>query len=233
VDRSGVPVLVALADADADGALLRLLDHAAWIGRHFDLLARAHPGGGLAPGRSPRCFLVAPAIAPAFLERLPLLSIEVVPYVARPAASLGPGAFFVERAAALFGLEDAGAGAAAEALEIEPRDAAGGGAPGAAAFGPADGAEAAPPDVVEHGPPDAAPGPDAIDATDLLSGAPLDDDGSRRPAAPAPEVTDAELLTALPDEPLPAEPFETLTGEELAEFERFERLRREGGGRTP
>jgi hypothetical protein len=206
---------------------------------------------------------VAPAITPAILERLPLLAVEVVPYVARPAAVFGPGAFFIERAAALFGLEEA---AGADPPDFEaigpPGDAAAGALddldlepPGDAIIGaPRDGrieppeddaaiatAGAAPIDRTtpgEAGPalrrrPAADAGLGPIDATDLLSGEMLDDPDRGRPPdpTPAPAVTDADLLAVLPDEPLFAEPFETLTGEEMAEFERFERHRRESGGR--
>lgn len=221
-DARGAPVLVLLSDGDSDAALVRLLDQSAWVRTRLVLFARAFPGAGLVPGLPARGFLVAPAFSPAFFDRLPLLGMEVVPCIARGAASLPPGAVFLERAAAL--LE---AGAVTTAWRT----------PEPAAWPAADPTAWPATEVPPDPPAEAARGAAAAPPADT---AVAGGDGEAEVLPPLDPVFDADAVPVLPPEPpigfageiRPAEPFETLTAEELEEFDRFEQIRRGGDGRS-
>jgi hypothetical protein len=197
LDRDGALALVAVAGDDAEEALERLLDQYLWASTQRALLARLYGESGLGSDGPFRCLLLSPSFSHAFLQRLSLLAIEVTPYLARRVQSRGEAHVWIEPAAAIFGFsgrpgEGNGRGQARPA-EDNGRERPAGGAP-----------------VIER-----------RDAS-----ASSDDEGAELAADPLePAGDDFQLFDAFPsllDDPRPAEPLETLTPEELEEFQRFE-----------
>lgn len=217
-------MVVAVSGGDPEAALRRLLDQSLWIDSRLDLLSRAFPAGGLAPGRAIRCFLAAPSFGAAFLRRLSRLSIEVVPCIARTAPSLGPGEIFFERASSLFGPEEDSRTEPAVITPAPVREGTAAAAPEPWKPMAPTTADEATEDIFDLGeidtslPLEAAFAADAVLTTDAVFA--MD------------AVPGAAGVPGLPEDPRPAEPFETLTPEELAEFDRFERFRRGGDGRS-
>ncbi|MBI4168771.1 MAG: hypothetical protein HY510_02395 [Acidobacteria bacterium] len=201
LDRDGALALVAVAADDAGEALARLLDQYVWASSQRALLARLYGAGGLDSDGPLRCLILAPSFSHAFLQRLSLLAIEVTPYLARRVQFRGEVHIWIEPAAAIFGLP--GRGGSGNGRE-DPRRAESGGS--AVLVDRFPGAERP-----------AAPGP----KEEVAAPEPV-------PAGPAGD--DFQLFDAFPsllDDPRPAEPLETLTPEELEEFQRFEQTREE------
>ena len=189
--------LVIVAVADdPDAALGRLLDQYLWGSAERDLLARAFPRAGAASQRPIRCLLVAPSFHTAFLHRLGLLTVMVEPFVARPIPATDPAAYLVEPAAAIYGTS---AGAVTVPL-VEPT------------------AESWP-FALDRGPD--SPLRPIGDDDPVLRDLGLHDGGIT--------VQDLDRAAAytppsLPEGPMPVT--ESLTAEEMEEFERFDRGRR-------
>jgi hypothetical protein len=220
VDRAGGLVIVALASADLDQALLRILDLHVWSTDQRDLLGRLYAGHSVAVDRPVRFLLLAPAFTHAFLRRLALLPIDVTPLLAREVAFADGARIAIEPAAPLFGLA-------------------------AGSPGKSNGREAqAPPSSARPFWPDEVLPPEAADEKSL---SPEPEVEAAEPAWP--DAPDDRFPWELPDDPLPlsedsappadtAPPaardsaFETLTAEELQEFARFEKQRRERNGRS-
>lgn len=229
VDRGGSLVLVAVADRDAESALARLLDRYLWVGDHLELLARAAAGAGLDPARPARCLLLSPSFDPAFLLRLTLLSVEVTPFVACRARSAGETAWFIEPASRIFGIppqrRDAGR-ETAHAPGAEPREAP----PGIEV----ESTPAARPDAADDWLTiaDGMPADDRLPAFDADAPGSGDAQVAGAPGAPAPAgITRVFDADPVPDAVRSATPFEPLSVEEMEEFERFDRERRDVGRR--
>ena len=218
--------MVVVTSDDLDAALGRLLDGFVWAADQSELLARLYHERGVRSDRKVRGFLLASSFNHAFLRRLSLLSVEVVPCLAREIA-IGEDKHraVIESAAALFGLEPV-----ARPVDRQP-------------FWP-DGV-LPPEEVVTH-----RAIPAVTDAVETPEAETLTDDPALEEDMPWPstseerfpwEVDGGPQETAssghngdgiddiLLEDPTPAAPFETLTVEEMAEFERFERQRRERG----
>ena len=206
VDRHGALTLMAVAAPSPDAALLRLLDGYRWATDQYALLSRAYsldpdgPRAGTTPGPDIRLLLLAPGFTHIFLRRLPLLTIPITPLLARQVPLPGGSRLLVEPAGPLFGLQ------------------------------------VAHPPAREEVPPAAAPQPlettlaDRDMADVLPAESPLEE--AERIACetlghlPPVDVPVGSVLT-----PADRELFtETLTAEELEEFERFEHQRRGGDG---
>lgn len=187
---------MAVAGDDAEEALGRLLDQYLWASTQRALLARLYGASGLGSDGPFRCLLLSPSFNAAFLQRLSLLAIEVTPYLARRVKSGGEAHLWVEPAAAIFGLSgrDGGGNGRVDARRAE--------------------------DNGQERPAAEESGTERRTATEAMNE--VED-----PAADtiAPEGDDFQLFDAFPsllDDPRPAEPLETLTPEELEEFQRFE-----------
>ncbi len=206
VDRHGVLTLMTVAARSPDAALLRLLDGYLWAIDRYALLTRAYaldpdgPRAGTAPGPDIRLLLLAPGFTHVFLRRLPLLTIPITPLLARRVPSRGGSRLLVEPAAPLFG------------LQVDP------------------------PPARESVPPATAPQPLETrladhDMADVLPAESPHEEAERIACEtlghlPPVDVPVASVLT-----PADRELFtETLTAEEMEEFERFEQQRRGDGG---
>jgi len=104
IDRSGALVLLHVAPQDADRGLLRLLDQYSWALDQRRLLDRVYAGRGLVAGRPIRCLILARGFTHQFLSRLPLLTMEVTPYLVRLCGAGSGGHLTMEPAAPTFGL---------------------------------------------------------------------------------------------------------------------------------
>jgi hypothetical protein len=206
VDRHGVLTLMAVAARSLDAALFRLLDGYRWAADQYAILTRAYavdpvgPRAGATPGPDIRLLLLAPGFTHIFLRRLSLLTIPITPLLARQVPLHGGSRLLVEPAGPLFGLQ------------------------------------VAHPPVREEVPPAATPQPFESNLADrdmadvLPAESPLEE--AERIACetlgqlPPVDVPVASALT-----PADRELFtETLTSEEMEEFERFEHQRRGGDG---
>jgi len=200
-DSAGSLTLIALCADAPDAALLRLVDAYGWATEQRDLLGRLYAAGGMVAGRPLRCLLLASSFTHAFLRRLGFLSIAVSPYVVLARATRGEATVRVEPAAPIFGLPSG-----ALAAEAEPYARAGGAR-----------------DAAPTGSTQRADEP-ALDAEVLDAASPL-------PEAPAPDDESDDVFADLPElqDPgaAPSPPFEVLTTEEMEEFERFDRQRRD------
>jgi hypothetical protein len=229
LDRAGALVLIAISANDPGNSLLRLLDQYLWIIEQRQLLERIYFASGPAPSLPVRCLLLAPGFTHAFLRRLSMLSVDVSPYLARRAPARN-GPWLVEPAAPLFGYGLAESSAEADVPSPAIPEATGDAAerPSLIAFEDApprmDSLAAVPEPARES---EALPGtPPASEALHGLTSA-----GEGLHGLPPA----SESLPGLPviSEAEPGEPFETLTADELEEFERFDRQRREGQRRSP
>lgn len=197
LDRDGALALVAVAADDAEEALGRLLDQYVWASTQRALLTRLYGPSGLGSEGPFRCLLLSPSFNSAFLQRLSLLAIEVTPYLARRVQSGGEAHLWIEPAAAIFGFSG--------------RDSGGNGRGRARRRSEDNGQDQ----------------PAAAEPVTERSSAPDARDEVEEPVVEtlAPEGDDFQLFDAFPsllDDPRPAEPLETLTPEELEEFQRFE-----------
>ena len=206
VDRHGVLTLLAVAATTPDDALLRLLDGYRWASDQYSLLTRAcslHRGGSLdGAGFRPdiRLLLLAPGFTHRFLYRLPLLTVPITPLLARRVSLGGDSRLLIEPAAALFGLR----AAAMPAWEESPPPAA------PRSF---DG------HFVDRALDGVLPAETPLEEAERAARESLDDLRSIDvPFASVLTPADRELFT------------ETLTSEELDEFEQFEHQRRGGDG---
>ena len=223
-DKSGRLAIIAVSNGDPDAALARLLDAHIWAADQKDLLGRMYSDRGVKDDRPARGFLLASSFTHAFLRRLSLVSVEVIPCLARDVSD-GNGARLtvIEPAAPIFGLDAVGGRAPEDTDHRQPfwpegvlpseRPAARNEISSASEPASADeaGARAAEPAPLED-----MPWPDA-------------------PEERFPWELDADSpgATALPEGPAPPGTFESLTADELDEFDRFERQRRERGNRSP
>jgi len=239
VDPSGSLAIVAVADGDAEAALVRLLDGHLWAADQRDLLGRLYAERGVDGDRPARGFLLAPAFTHAFLRRLSLLSVQVVPCLARAGGGDGAVTTIVEPAARIFGLETA-------AAQPGPED----GGDGRQPFWPEGilpSEEPSPRRSVRWMQPAeeqmvSDPTPPPARAEDPLEPMPWPDSPEERfpweMEEGYPGSVQATGEVALPGRaPVAAEApgdgvFETLTTEEMEEFERFERQRLERGRRS-
>ena len=237
VDPSGSLAIVAVADGDAEAALLRLLDGHLWAADQRDLLGRLYAERGVDGHLPPRGFLLAPAFTHAFLRRLSLLSIQVVPCLARAVGGDGVVTTIIEPAARIFGLE-------VQAGQDAPED----GRDDRQPFWP-EGVLPTdePPRLAVRSvlPPEEPMASDPIlpeRADDPLEPMPWPDSPEERfpweleEGYPGSVQAGGEVaLTGrapVAAEPAPDVAFETLTTAELEEFERFERQRLERGRRS-
>ena len=236
VDGSGSLALVVIARESPEEALARLLDGHLWAADQRDLIGRLYAGRGVDGDREARGFLLASSFTHGFLRRLSLLTAPVTPFLARVVGGGdGSGRAIVEPAAPLFGFAvvegraPSGAGPNDRqpfwpegVLPSDETDSRGAG-PVAAGTAAAPGIPAwteVPGQAQEMPWPDA---PEARFPWEIVDGAPEDAAANEGPpAAPLPP----------PDDQGPAGQFETLTIEEMDEFERFERQRLERGGRS-
>ncbi len=217
-DRAGSMVLAAIAGIPSDDALLRLIDQFSWVLDQRDLLERLYASEGVRSDRPIRALLIAPAISPAFLRRLSFLNFNVTAYLARTLSVRGEATLVVEPAAPLFDSTPHPAMAKETGAVRRGRE------------------------------------PALITRTHLeienaqWSGAEpaVDSPGTARDMVfPLPEIApeensdpadrsewDTDSVESSPN-PEPAGALETLTAEELEEFARFDRMRRERGEETP
>jgi hypothetical protein len=227
VDQSGSLALIVIASSDAEAALPRLLEAHLWAADQSYLLGRLYAGRGVASDGPAHGFLLAPSFTHAFLRRLSLLSVRVTPFLARDVAG-GDGSrrAIVEAASPVFGLVTAEEPGPAEAGRGDrhafwPDGVLPSNDPAAHAARPVPADPGNPPgapSLIEFAEPaDEMPWPDAPDER-----FPWDTAEPGPSPAPAPPE----------DEPVPGSTFETLTREELDEFERFERQRLERGRRS-
>ena len=209
LDRAGALALLGVARGDTDRALLELLDQRIWAAEQIDLLRRLYSGSGLVADRPIRCLLVAPSFSLPFLRRLSILSVPITPLVARAVPAGAEGIFF-EPVGGILGLDD-------ERPRVKDhRDP--GRAPVAAFDGPVDHRDAQRRRVDGRSTPEGAE-----DRPVVVTGEIVTESGEEGPilgadGRPDPLFQEQEVLE--PD------PFETLTTEELAEFERFDTHRR-------
>lgn len=223
LDRAGGLVIVSIAPADLDQALLRILDLHAWSTDQRDLLGRLCAGHGMKADRPVRFLLLAPGFTHAFLRRLALLPMDVTPLLAREVAFEDGARIAIEAAAPLFG-PAANAPARSSAREAQVPTPAG------RPFWPdevlpaedGDGKTLSLEPALEAGDPAWPVSPDDRFPWDMpVDPLPLPADPPADP--PAPEAAPEAALD-------PA--FETLTAEEMQEFARFEKQRRERNGRS-
>ena len=227
VDPSGSLAIVVIAGGNQEAALARLLDGHLWAADQRDLLGRLYAERGVDGDRPALGFLVSPSFTHTFLRRLSLLSVQVTPCLAREVdAGDGDRRAIVEPALRLFGLDT-----------VE--------APARTGAGP-DGGQPFWPEGVLPSDEEASPGirPVVADAEDS-SGTPTTTAAPEQPEEmPWPDAPEERFPWELGEEgPSPASPpqadgpappgtFETLTIEELQEFERFERQRLDRGRRS-
>ena len=229
VDRSGSLAMVVIATGDPEAALARVLDAHLWAADQRDLLGRLYADRGVDGDRPARGFLLAPSFTHAFLRRLSLLSVQVTPCLARDGdAGDGECRAIIEPAATLFGLDTVDTRAQTEA-----------GRDGRQPFWPEE--------VLLSGETEPMPRgirPVPADAEDA-SGTPAPtmgaEQGADMPWPDAPEERFPWEMDEAGPQPAPAVAndeaalsgtFETLTIEELEEFESFERQRPDRGRRS-
>jgi hypothetical protein len=257
VDRAGSLVIISITPPDIDRAIARILDLKAWSTDQRDLLGRLYAGHGVAIERPIRFLLLAPALPHALLRRLALIPIEVTLHLARPVAFEDGMRIAIEPAASILGL-DADAAPHAHARRSANPATATHAAPAPHMSPPADiqsEAQAAPAPRAQTKP-NGREAP-ATDATPFWPDEVLPPEGSDEktvPIQPAMELDAGEpIWPASPDDrfpwelpgdplpdsdepvPLPEAPeaiFETLTAEEMQEFARFDKQRRERDGRS-
>ena len=206
VDRHGVLTLLAVAATSPDDALLRLLDGYRWASDQYSLLAMACSlDRGPAPAGPDfrpdiRLLLLAPGFSHGFLYRLPLLTVPITPLLARRVSLGGESRLLVEPAAALFGLRTADT----PAWEESPPPAA---------------TRSFDRHIVDHTLDGILPPETPLEEAERTARESLGDLRSIDvPFASVLTPADRELFT------------ETLTSEELEEFEQFEHQRRGGDG---
>lgn len=230
-DRAGSLVLAAVAGIPPDDALLRLIDQFSWALDQRALLERLYASEGVRSDRPIRALLIAPALSPAFLRRLSLLNFDVTAYLARTLVVRGEATLVVEPAAPLF--DSTPPPSMAEEIGAPPR-------------------------AVGSEPPTGAVRRDREPA--VITRTRLEVENARWPGtepaldapgaphgtvSPVPEI-DPEVDSDPSDRsdpdtgfaqvrggPEPAGALETLTAEELEEFARFDRMRREREEGTP
>jgi hypothetical protein len=218
LDRAGALALLGVARGDTDRALLELLDQRVWAADQIDLLRRLYSGSGLVADRPIRCILVAPSFSLPFLRRLSILSVPVTPLVARVVPAGAKGIFF-EPVGSILGLDD-------EPPRMRDRRDPGR-APVAAFDSPADRGDAqerrrdgrsAPRDDEDRA---VAVEDHPVAVAEIVTEA-----GEEGPILGADGRPDPLFQEQQGQEGLEPDPFETLTAEELAEFERFDTHRR-------
>ena len=216
VDRSGGLTIVVLDGADPEAALVRLLDAQIWSTDQRDLLARLYASHGVDLDRPVRGLLLCSSFTHAFLRRLSLLTVDVTAFLARELVFEDGSRVAIERAAPLFGL------AAPNGRPHQGANGDGASAPRARAFWP-DGV--------------LPPEEDLPAATSVAVDAIVEEPGW--PGSPdeiAPWDQEENPLDVVPDRrsgtAAAAATFETLTTEELEEFGRFERQRRDRDRRS-
>jgi hypothetical protein len=206
VDRHGILTLMAVATRSPDDALCRLLDGYLWATEQFALLTRAcsldrnGPPAGTTPRPDIRLLLLAPGFTHTFLRRLALLNLAITPLLARQVSLHGGSHLLVEPAAPLFGLRAADTPAWEEMPPVAEP-------------------RSFETHLADHAMEDILPAETALEEAE--HGA--DETFGHLPSIDVPVAsvltpTDRELFT------------ETLTAEELEEFERFEHQRRGGDG---
>ncbi|HEU4403524.1 MAG TPA: hypothetical protein VFT43_15610, partial [Candidatus Polarisedimenticolia bacterium] len=202
-----------------------------WARDQHHLLGRLYASQGMAPERPIRCLLLARSFSHAFLRCLSLVSVPVSPYLVRRLPTPRERGILILPAASIFGPDeedhvagrrsaapaDAPTVAAEQALGAPARRAQTTGEPetlmpAAATHEAARADDGEPPyaEVLEPG---------DLTHLDALVGAEALSDPDSLPELPA-------LGSATGD------PIENLTAEELDEFERFDRQRRERGRRS-
>ncbi len=203
IDRAGSLAILAVAEGDPGEALMRLLDQYSWASDQRDLLRRLYAPNGLAAGSRVRCLLLASSFTHAFLRRLSLLAVEVTPYLVRCLPSRGDSAALIEPAGPIFGLETAGD----RVSEAERR--------GGAIAG-----VATPAQTLQSAEDDSEDGRETWPV----------ESGQDRRVDLLPDLSELVLPRSVeppPEEIDPAAAFENLTADELEEFQRFDRQRRE------
>jgi len=245
-DASGGLAIVVIAAGAPETELSRLLDGHLWAADQRDLLGRLYADRETDLARAVIGFLVAPSFTHAFLRRLSLLSVSITPCLAREVED-GDGArrAIVEPAAPLFGFEP---------IERETRT--GAGRDGRQPFWPegvlpSDDTPSRGSRPVRAGAerPTVTPAPTEVPV--LADEMPWPDSGEERfpweeagprsgdvagdPGVDLPEIEVELSPESVPGdgEPASAGQFETLTVEELEEFERFERQRVDRGRKSP
>ena len=107
VDARGELTIIAVADGDPDLTLARLLDGYRWAVDHHVLLRRAYrfdgseDAGSGSSAPSFRLLILAADYSVNFLDRLSLLRVPVTAYLARPVELRGERLLLVEPAAAI------------------------------------------------------------------------------------------------------------------------------------
>ncbi len=201
VDARGELTIIAVADGDPDVTLARLLDGYRWAVNHHALLRRAYRFGGSEDAGSGssdpsfRLLILAADYSVNFLDRLSLLRVPVTAYLARPVELRGERLLLVEPAAAI----------------IKPRSPAGGVEPTPLAARPETS------DIDRSGGP--AIGPPESPETPM-------EEAERVAFETLGHLADIEPPLAAVTSGAANELFtETLTPEELEEFEKFETQR--------
>jgi len=248
-DRHGVLTLMAVASHSPDDALMRLLDGYRWATDQYTLLRRAcsiersSSPDGTAPHPDIRLLLLAPGFTHRFLRRLPLLNLSITPLLARMVSLRGASHLLIEPAASLFGLQ-AAAPSWGSAPTAEP--------PSWETAATADSPS------LDNAPAAESPAWDRVSTVDTPAWEEVPPVSERRsfdtraadhgmddiltPETPLEEAerTARERIEDLPSVDVPVASLltpadrelftETLTAEEMEEFERFEHQRRGGDG---
>ncbi len=216
VDRGGGLSIVVLDEGDPDAALVRLLDAQIGAGDQRDLLGRLYAGHGVDLDRPVRGLLLAPSFTHAFLRRLALLTPDITAFLAREIVIDDGPRVVIERAASLFGIARTdrpvhGGNGSEPVSSKEPRPFWPDGVLPAEDNRAAD----APPPAPESGEGPVWPGSADEIPPWHRAGEPVD-----------------TILEPPSDSAASASVFETLTTEELEEFDRFEQQRRERDRRS-
>lgn len=227
-DRHGVLTLVAVASHSPDDALLRLLDGYRWASDQYILLCRIcsiDPGSlsaGSASRPDIRLLLLAPGFTHRFLRRLSLLTIPITPLLARLVTVRDASQLLIEPAASLFGLQTTETPSWDDAPKAEPAawdHATTVDTPSWEEVPPAFERRSHDTEPAAHDMEEVRPHETPLEEAERAARERLGD-------LPSVDVPVASILT-----PADRELFtETLTAEEMEEFERFEHQRRGGEG---
>ncbi len=228
VDRGGALTIVVVDGADPEAALVRLLDAQIWSTDQRDLLARLYASDGVDLDRPVRGLLLCSSFTHSFLRRLSLLTSDVTAFLARVLVLEDGPRVAIEPAAPLFGLAARNGRPHPEAVGDEAL------APRERPFWP-DGV--LPPEEDMPAAASAASAAASSAASSAAAGGPVEE--PLWPGSPdeiAPWDQEESPLDVMPDRRsragAPPAAFETLTTEELEEFDHFERQRRERDRRS-
>lgn len=235
IDRSGGLTLVVLDGADPEAALVRLLDAQIWSSDQRDLLARLYASDGVDLDRPVRGLLLCSSFTHTFLRRLSLLTADVTAFLARVLFFEDGPRVAIERAAPLFGL----ARNAPPHQDGRPHEDVRPDEVGRPRQG-GNGADASGPDRRPFWPDGVLPPEEDMPAAATTAAAAVVSvEEPLWPGSPdeiAPWDQEETPLDVMPDRrrgaAAPVGTFETLTAEEMEEFDRFEQQKGERDRRS-